>query len=124
MVLSARGKKVDMVSLAKKYEKNVALGNAGYNGRGDKLGKNGEIVKTREEIMADWYAQHKSETVVENLKEPGATANPEFEKAKPTVSPVYEDITADDEELLKEAESQFEAEQTTTDDLEKKAKRK
>lgn len=45
MALSFRGHQVDMVSLAKKNEKVVALGNANMNGRGDILGKGGKIVK-------------------------------------------------------------------------------
>lgn len=69
MALSFRGHQVDMVSLAKKNEKVVALGNANMNGRGDILGKGGKIVKTREEVLADWYATHTVEKDVKNLKE-------------------------------------------------------
>ena len=55
MVKSYRGKEVDIVSLAKKNEKTVALGNAHMNGRGDRLGRGGKIVETREEMLEKYY---------------------------------------------------------------------
>jgi hypothetical protein len=50
---SARGKEVDMLKLMKQNEMTVAVGNAKVNARGDKLGVNGEIIKRREEIIAE-----------------------------------------------------------------------
>lgn len=69
MAVSYRGKQVDMVSLAKKYEKTIALGNAHMNGRGDILGKGGKIVKTREEQLAEYYEGNKFVEKNVNLKE-------------------------------------------------------
>jgi hypothetical protein len=50
---SARGKEIDMVRLVKQNEMAVAVGNAKVNARGDKLGPNGAIVKTREQIVSE-----------------------------------------------------------------------
>lgn len=68
MVKSFRGKEVDMVSLAKKNEKAVALGNAHMNGRGDILGKGGKIIKTREELINESKIATFSQVATINLK--------------------------------------------------------
>lgn len=103
MAVSYRGKEVDMVSLAKKYEKNVALGNAHMNGRGDILGRGGKVVKSREKQLAEYYEGNRARTETVNLKqesvkevekEVAAVQEEHLVKAKPRVKkPVYEDIT-------------------------------
>ena len=47
-----QGKEIDMGKLAARNEMTVAVGNMRVNARGDKLGPGGQIVQTREEIMA------------------------------------------------------------------------
>lgn len=69
MVKSYRGKEVDMVSLAKKNEKTVALGNAHMNGRGDKLGRGGKIVETREEMLEKYYNANTIQQATVNMKD-------------------------------------------------------
>lgn len=106
MALSFRGRQVDMVSLAKKNEKAVALGNASMNGHGDILGKGGKIVKTREEVLADWYTTHTVEKDVKNLKETVEKTTDEIvdETVKKDLKkplPKYEDINDEEKELLK-----------------------
>jgi len=103
MAVSYRGKEVDMVSLAKKYEKNVALGNAHMNGHGDILGKGGKIIKPREKQLTEYYTTTRSKSEAVNLKQESvkevekevAAVQEEFlTKAKPRAKkPVYEDIT-------------------------------
>jgi hypothetical protein len=46
---------VDMDTLALKNETVIAVGNMNVNARGDKIGKGGNIIKTREELMSDHY---------------------------------------------------------------------
>lgn len=117
MARSYRGKEVDMISLAKKYEKVVALGNAHMNGRGDILGKGGKIVKTREEQLAEYYEGNQHQVKSVNLKEDSMKSveeeikslhetTIEELKAKPKTkkTPVYEDITEKDIEELKKGE--------------------
>ena len=53
-----RGKQVDMEQLNLKNELIPAVGNAKVNARGDQLGPGGKIVKTKEEILADYYANN------------------------------------------------------------------
>ena len=52
---SMRGKEVDLDKLALKNEKEPAVGNAKMNARGDIIGAGGKVVKTREEILQDYY---------------------------------------------------------------------
>lgn len=68
MVKTYRGKEIDMVSLAKKNEKTVALGNAHMNGRGDILGRGGEIIETREEVLKKYYDANTFQQASVNLK--------------------------------------------------------
>jgi hypothetical protein len=52
---SVRGKEIDMERLSLKHETEPAVGNARMNARGDELGAGGKIVKTREQILQDYY---------------------------------------------------------------------
>jgi len=52
---SVRGKEIDMERLSLKHETEPAVGNARMNARGDELGTGGKIVKTREQILQDYY---------------------------------------------------------------------
>jgi hypothetical protein len=53
-----RGKEVDMEKLNLKNEELPAVGNAKVNARGDELGAGGKIVRTREEVLSDYYKQN------------------------------------------------------------------
>lgn len=52
---SMRGKEVDMEKLTLQNELLPAVGNMRVNARGDELGPGGQIVKTKEQILADYY---------------------------------------------------------------------
>jgi hypothetical protein len=52
---SVRGKEIDMERLSLKHETEPAVGNARMNARGDELVSGGKIVKTREQILQDYY---------------------------------------------------------------------
>jgi hypothetical protein len=54
---SAKGKSVDMARLALENESSVAVGNMKSNARGDLL-ENGKVVKSREELLQDYYNQN------------------------------------------------------------------
>jgi hypothetical protein len=58
LVRSMRGKEVDMEKLNLKNEELPAVGNAKVNARGDELGPGGKIIRTREEVLADYYKQN------------------------------------------------------------------
>lgn len=52
---SMQGKEVDMEKMALRNELSVAVGNMKVNARGDELGAGGQIVRTREQILQDYY---------------------------------------------------------------------
>lgn len=53
-----QGKQLDMEKLALKNELTPAVGNVQVNARGDELGPGGQIVRKREEILAEYYKQN------------------------------------------------------------------
>jgi hypothetical protein len=53
-----RGKEVDMEKMGLRFEKTPAVGNMRVNARGDELGEGGKIVRTREQVLQDYYAQN------------------------------------------------------------------
>lgn len=55
---SVRGKEIDMEKLSLRNEKTPAVGNMRVNARGDELGEGGKIVRTREQVLQDFYAQN------------------------------------------------------------------
>lgn len=54
---SMQGKSVDMEKLAIKNELTPAVGNMKVNARGDEIGPGGKIIRTKEQILADYYAE-------------------------------------------------------------------
>jgi len=52
---SMKGKEIDMEKLVLKNELLPAVGNAKVNARGDELGPGGKILRTKEEILQDYY---------------------------------------------------------------------
>ena len=52
---TAKGKVVDMDMLRQRNELTPAVGNSRVNARGDELGPGGQIVRSREEIVKDYY---------------------------------------------------------------------
>ena len=55
---SVRGKEIDMEKLSLKHETTPAVGNAKMNARGDLLGPGGKVIKTREQIMQEYYKKN------------------------------------------------------------------
>ena len=53
---SMNGKIIDMDLLRQRNELTPAVGNARVNARGDELGAGGKIVRSREEVLKDFYA--------------------------------------------------------------------
>lgn len=52
---AVQGREIDLDQLMAKHEKMPAVGNVKVNARGDELGPNGEIIRTREEVLAEYY---------------------------------------------------------------------
>lgn len=55
---SMRGKEVDMEKMSMRFEKTPAVGNMKVNARGDEIGEGGKVVRTREQVLADYYSQN------------------------------------------------------------------
>lgn len=72
--LTARGEPIDMGALISQHADTPALGNAKMNARGDILGKDGVILKTQEQIEAEWAAEKARQKLLAgrpgNIKEP------------------------------------------------------
>ena len=54
-VRSMRGKEIDMEKLNLRNETLPAVGNMKVNARGDEIGKGGTVVRTREQLLQDYY---------------------------------------------------------------------
>jgi hypothetical protein len=50
-----RGKEIDLEKLSLRHEMTPAVGNVRVNARGDELGPGGKIVRTREQILEEYY---------------------------------------------------------------------
>jgi hypothetical protein len=50
-----RGKEVDLEKLNLVNETLPAVGNMKVNARGDEIGQGGKILRTREQVLADYY---------------------------------------------------------------------
>ena len=55
---SMQGKSVDMDLLRQRNELTPAVGNARVNARGDELGPGGKIIRKKEDILRDYYADN------------------------------------------------------------------
>ena len=53
-----QGQMLDMDNLMLQGEKEIALGNMKVNARGDKIGTGGKIVKKKEEVAREYYANN------------------------------------------------------------------
>jgi hypothetical protein len=53
---TAMGKVVDVEKLFLKNDTAIAIGNMKVNARGDELGRGGKVVKTKDQIMKEYYA--------------------------------------------------------------------
>ena len=71
---TARGTLIDMAALSAQNADQVAIGNARMNARGDLLGEHGVILKTQEQIEAEWAAERErsasGQYASEDLKAP------------------------------------------------------
>lgn len=56
--ISMKGKEIDMEKLMLRNELLPAVGNARVNARGDEIGAGGKIVRTKEQILQDYYKKN------------------------------------------------------------------
>jgi hypothetical protein len=67
---SMQGKIIDLEKLVAKNELTPAVGNARVNARGDELGPGGQILRRREEIVAEYYTNNPTAVPDETMGRP------------------------------------------------------
>lgn len=80
---TALGKVIDMDNLRLANEETIAIGNMKVNARGDELGPGGKIVRTRNQIMDEYY---KLNTPVPSDSLPEADNRPAPSIPAPTIT--------------------------------------
>ena len=66
---TAGGKTIDIDNLRLMNEKTIAVGNMKVNARGDQLGKGGEIITPRSQVMARQYPKMQSPIATEEVSQ-------------------------------------------------------
>lgn len=95
---TAQGKPIDMDALRVRNEGTVAVGNMKTNARGDELGPGGIVVRTRDQVMKEYYssnAVYTKERVDQQQHDSRAIRTPS--------APVQEDVGMPDDILAQDA---------------------
>lgn len=103
-----QGKQIDMDLLRQRNELTPAVGNVKVNARGDELGRGGKIVRSREEVLKDYYDKQKSipdEVVLKD--EPEFTEAKPVVEAKPAPKPKPKPAANNDDNWVEDAEGNF-----------------
>ena len=90
---TAHGKTIDIDSLRLQNEKVIAVGNMKVNARGDQLGRGGEIIQTRNQLMAQQYPKMQTPIATEsatinNVAPDGESFDPPEEIVKEEIKPL------------------------------------
>ena len=101
-----QGREIDLDQLRARNETTLAVGNVRVNARGDEIGPGGQIIRKREEVMAEYHAVHpdavqgrapnKTETKVQPAPVPVTKAAVTKQPAAPKASGIddeFDDIT-------------------------------
>ena len=74
---TAQGKVIDIDRIKMVNEKTIAVGNMKVNGGGDKLGRGGKIVQTRNQLMSEQYNKMQTPmAVADNVAPDGESFDP------------------------------------------------
>jgi len=94
---TAQGKKINMDNILLQNEHVIAVGNQKVNARGDQLGPGGKVIKTRDQVMREYYAlntpvaednPNPQPAVADVVVRPAQVA----QKAAPIVADVIEEV--------------------------------
>jgi hypothetical protein len=100
---TAQGKPIDLDALRVRNEQSVAVGNMKTNARGDELGPGGIVVRTREQVMKEYYNTNAVYT-----KERVEQQREDAQNARANVPPVNTGIP---DEILEQDQTMDEIEQ-------------
>jgi len=95
---TAQGKKINMDNLLLQNEHVIAVGNQKVNARGDQLGPGGKVIKTRDQVMREYYALN-TPVAADSPNPQPAIADiavkplPVVPKAAPIVADVVEEVS-------------------------------
>lgn len=67
MYRTMQGREIDMDQLLAKNETMPAVGNVRVNARGDELGPDGSIIRSRENILSEYYSYEPQQMSTEEL---------------------------------------------------------
>lgn len=110
---TANGKAIDMELLRQRNELTPAVGNARVNARGDELGPGGRIIRTREEVLKEYYEASEGmpteEPVVEKSVEVAITSQESTSQShnKKKTSKTKDPLTITDEEWVEDMGGNF-----------------
>lgn len=107
-----QGRTIDMDKLRSANELQPAVGNMKVNARGDEIGPGGKILRTREQIMAQYYENNpKAAPDPDNPRSEARMATPEIKPSVPAPetlkvedTPVTEVVKTVEPEVAKEEE--------------------
>lgn len=89
---TAGGKTIDIDNLRLMNEKTIAVGNMKVNARGDQLGKGGEIIMPRSQVMAQQYPKMQTPIAtnesINNVAPDGESFDPPDEAVKEEIQPL------------------------------------
>lgn len=89
---TALGEQIDMAALASRHADTVALGNARMNARGDVLGNNGTVLRTQEQISAEWKRMKEARDI-----STGSSIVPDIKAPLPDGAPAKKVLSEDQE---------------------------
>ena len=95
---TAQGKPIDMDALRVRNEATVAVGNMKTNARGDELGPGGIVVRTRDQVMKEYYSSNAVYT-----KERVEQAQQDSRAVRTQTAPVAEAVDMPDDILAQDA---------------------
>lgn len=124
-----QGRIIDMDKLRSSNELQPAIGNMKVNARGDEIGTGGKILRTREQIMAQYYENNPNAApdpdnvrIAEDAKQTAPV--PPMETLKVEDTPVSEVVTEKEPEVKKEEVTQEEKVLDTATEAVQRARRR
>jgi hypothetical protein len=98
---TAQGKPVDMDALRIQNEQTVAVGNMKTNARGDELGPGGVVVRTRDQVMKEYYDSNAVYTKERVEQQQEAARAPKLEQTSIPADILEQDALMDEVEAPK-----------------------
>jgi hypothetical protein len=89
-----QGRAVDMDQLLQKNETMPAVGNVRVNARGDELGPDGNIIRTRESVLSEYYDSNPTSVIDDDVSLNKVKIQARKSAATETVAPTSVSVEA------------------------------